>query len=69
MSGFRAVQTAEQLRAKLTLTHEEIAEIIGASRETVTRMFADFKRKKLVKVAGSTLVITDKPGLEKVSGT
>ena len=58
----------EQPRAKLTLTHEEIAEIIGVSRETVTRMFADFKRKKLLRIAGSTLVITDKPSLEKLSG-
>jgi hypothetical protein len=31
-------------------------------------MFADFKRKRLVNIAGSTLVITDKPGLEKISG-
>jgi CRP/FNR family cyclic AMP-dependent transcriptional regulator len=64
----RGSSNGEQLHTKLTLTHEEIAEIIGASRETVTRMFADFKRKKLVRVAGSTLVITDKPGLEKMSG-
>ena len=34
-----------QTRVALTLTHEEIAEIIGVSRETVTRLFADFKRK------------------------
>src|SRR6202167_5653984 len=41
------------IRAVLTLTHEEIAEMIGASRETVTRVFADFKRKKFVEVHGS----------------
>jgi CRP/FNR family cyclic AMP-dependent transcriptional regulator len=64
----QVITNGEPLRATLTLTHEEIAEIIGASRETVTRTFADFKRKKLLRVAGSTLVITDKPGLERVSG-
>jgi CRP/FNR family cyclic AMP-dependent transcriptional regulator len=52
-----------QTRAALTLTHEEIAETIGSSRETVTRLFADFKRRGLVEVRGSTLVITDKARL------
>jgi CRP/FNR family cyclic AMP-dependent transcriptional regulator len=56
------------LRATLTLTHEEIAEMIGLSRETVSRLFANFKRKKLIEVHGSALVITDKAGLEKVFG-
>ncbi len=50
----------------LTLTHEEIAAMIGASRETVTRLFADFKRKRLLEVKGSTLVLTNKPGLQKL---
>src|SRR5207302_5739715 len=30
---------------KLTLTHEEIAEIIGTTRETVSRLFSEFKKK------------------------
>jgi CRP/FNR family transcriptional regulator, cyclic AMP receptor protein len=49
----------------LTLTHDEIAQMIGSSRETVTRLFADFRRKHLIEVHGSTLIITDKAGLEK----
>jgi len=57
-----------EIRLKLTLTHEEIAQMIGASRETVTRLFADFKRKQLLQVKGSTLVIRDKAALEKLVG-
>jgi CRP/FNR family cyclic AMP-dependent transcriptional regulator len=53
-------------RVSLTLTHEEIAQMIGSSRETVTRLFTDFKRKHLVEVHGSTLIVTNKVGLEKV---
>lgn len=53
-------------RATLTLTHEEIAEMSGASRETVTRLFAEFKRKHLIEVRGSTLVINDKNGLKQL---
>jgi CRP/FNR family cyclic AMP-dependent transcriptional regulator len=55
-----------QFRAKLTLTHEEIAEMIGASRETVTRVFANFKRQRFVEVHGSSLIITNKSGLQDI---
>ncbi|HLW86853.1 MAG TPA: Crp/Fnr family transcriptional regulator [Terriglobales bacterium] len=51
---------------KLTLTHEEIAEMIGTTRETVSRLFADFKKKKLLELKGSTLKICNKPALEKM---
>lgn len=53
------------IRANLTLTHEEIAQMIGASRETVTRLFADFKKKQLFQVKGSTLIIKNKVGLQQ----
>jgi CRP/FNR family transcriptional regulator, cyclic AMP receptor protein len=56
------------LRATLTLTHKEIAGMIGASRETVTRLFARFKREGLIEVRGSTLLIADAPGLQKLLG-
>ncbi|HXC49138.1 MAG TPA: helix-turn-helix domain-containing protein [Candidatus Sulfotelmatobacter sp.] len=48
------------------LTHEEIAPTIGSSRETVTRLFSDFKRKQLVQVKGSTVIIKNKAGLESL---
>jgi CRP/FNR family transcriptional regulator, cyclic AMP receptor protein len=55
-----------QTRATLTLTHKEIAERIGSSRETVTRLFASFKREHLVEVHGSTIVIANRTGLQKL---
>jgi CRP/FNR family transcriptional regulator, cyclic AMP receptor protein len=58
----------ETIRASQTLTHEEIAEMIGASRETVTRLFATFKKKRLIEVHGSTLVIKNKSDLETLVG-
>ena len=51
-------------RMKLTLTHEEIAQMIGTSRETVTRLFADFKKRQLIQLKGSTLVIRNRTALE-----
>jgi CRP/FNR family cyclic AMP-dependent transcriptional regulator len=51
---------------KLSLTHDEISQIIGTSRETVTRVLADFRKKRFVLLKGSTLTIQNKPGLERL---
>lgn len=52
-----ADKSGEQVRFTVSFTHEEIGQIIGSTRETVTRLFADFKRKGLVQVKGSTVTI------------
>jgi CRP-like cAMP-binding protein len=41
--------------------------MIGCSRETVTRLLTDFKRKQLVQMHGCSLVIQNKPGLERIA--
>jgi CRP/FNR family transcriptional regulator len=55
-------------RARLTLTHEEIANTIGTSRETVTRLLTSFKRNQIIEIHGSTVVIKDKHGLQEIVG-
>ena len=57
-------ETEQGIRLKVTLTHEEIAQIIGSSRETVTRLFGDLKSKHMIEVRGATLLIRDKSALE-----
>ena len=54
------------VRVTMNLTHEEIAQLIGASRETVTRMLGDFKKKKLIEVKGATVILRNKGALEKM---
>ena len=56
-------------RLKLALTHEEIAQMIGTSRETVTRLFADLKRRQIVQAKGSTLLIRNKAALKAMAIT
>jgi len=51
-------------RVKLALTHEEIAQMIGTSRETVTRLFGDLKKRQILQTKGSTLVIRNKAALK-----
>src|ERR1700730_14527431 len=54
------------IRFNLTLTHEEIAQMIGASRETVTLLVADFKKRNLLQIKGSSVTLKDKRGLEQL---
>jgi len=54
------------IRLKLALTHEEMAQLIGSSRETVSRLLGDLKRQNVLEVNGSTMVIRNKAALEKL---
>jgi len=56
-------ESSKPERLKLRLTHEEIGQMIGTSRETVTRLLADLKRQQILYVRGSTLVIRDRQAL------
>jgi CRP/FNR family cyclic AMP-dependent transcriptional regulator len=51
-------------RMHLVVTHEEIGEMIGTTRETVSRLFSDFKMKQFIQSTGSSLVILNKSALE-----
>ena len=62
----RAEQTTSPIKVRLTLTHAEIAEMIGSTRETVSRLFSDFKKKQWVELKGSTLIIRNKSALAKL---
>lgn len=57
----------QEPRIKLALTHEEIAQMIGTSRETVTRLFAEMKKRQIVQAKGSTLVIRNKVALKALA--
>jgi CRP/FNR family cyclic AMP-dependent transcriptional regulator len=55
-------------RFRFSLTHEEIGEFIGASRETVTRTLSTFKSRRLVAFHGSILEIPSRVALEHLAG-
>jgi CRP/FNR family cyclic AMP-dependent transcriptional regulator len=60
--------TKDGIRIKVSLTHEEIAQLIGTSRETVTRLLGEFREKQLAQLRGSTLLIKNRAGLERLVG-
>lgn len=56
------------LRVEMDLTHDEIAQAIGASRETVTRALASFRKKQLANLTRSMLLVKNRAELEKIAG-
>jgi CRP/FNR family transcriptional regulator, cyclic AMP receptor protein len=55
-------------RIRCSLTHEEIGEYIGVSRETITRNLTDFKNHELLEQRGSTFLIPSLRALEDYAG-
>ena len=53
-----------EFRIHAPVTHEEMAQRIGASRETVTRLLSELKKKDLIRLDGATLVIKNRTALE-----
>jgi CRP/FNR family transcriptional regulator, cyclic AMP receptor protein len=56
-----------EMRFTMTLTHEELASLIGSSRETVTRMLGRFRRDKLIEIHGMTMLILAPDKLEQMA--
>lgn len=62
-------ETKQGTQIKVPLTHEEIAELIGSTRETVTRTLSQFRNRQLVTLQGSTMTIANRAALEEMSCT
>ncbi len=58
-------QTAERgIRVTVPLTHEEMGECIGVTRETVCRALAELRRQRLIDLQRAALIITNRFALE-----
>jgi CRP/FNR family cyclic AMP-dependent transcriptional regulator len=64
------IEPAPELAGTLlhsAMTHEEMAQRIGSSRETVTRLLSGLRKKQLIRLDGPRLVIRDRPALEALA--
>ncbi len=50
------------------MTHEEISQLVGTSRETITRLLSEFRRNELAELKGSMLIIHNHPALKNLVG-
>ena len=57
----------EQNYLQISLTREELANIVGTATESVIRLLSEFKSDKLVELTGRKIRVLDKKGLEKIS--
>jgi len=52
-----------EARVQFSMTHQQVAELIGSSRETVTRLLSGLRHKGLIDFEGSMLVVRDREAL------
>jgi predicted transcriptional regulator len=61
------VEEWDEQRLHSVMTHEEMAQRGGSSRETVRRLLSHLKKKSRIPPEGATLVIRDRTGLEALA--
>ena len=54
-------------RFQVTLTQEEIAQMVGSTRETVSRILMDFRRKGWIRIKGVTWTLTNATALKRLT--
>jgi DNA-binding transcriptional regulator LsrR (DeoR family) len=47
-------------------THDEIAQMIGSSRETVTRSLTALRRRNIIQITSNSILIRDRRALENM---
>jgi CRP/FNR family transcriptional regulator len=62
----RSAQPGAPPRFLMPLTHEEIAGMIGSTRETVTRTLNRFKRDRFLEIRGASIVLLDVAKLQEL---
>ncbi len=63
----RGQATQQGMRFNLSLTHEEIAQVVGLTRESVTRGLSEFRQRSLISTKGPSVVILNKPALQAIA--
>lgn len=61
------VEDDRGLLVALKITHQEMANLIGSTRETVSLTLAQFKKKGLVQSDGRKVILVDREGLRAMS--
>lgn len=64
MSNAAGITKNGRASVEMSLTQEEIAQMIGIARETVTRIMSELKKQNIVETRGSTLIIRKRSALQ-----
>ena len=52
---------------KISLTREELSNIVGTATESIIRLLSEFKNDRLIQLNGRKIKILDKPGLKYIA--
>lgn len=63
------IKKPDEIAIRVTLTQEEIAQLTGTSRETVSRVLGGFRRKGWLRIKGATWTIVNRHAFEKMVTT
>ena len=58
---------ADEQEHALSLSREDLANLVGTATETVIRLLSDFKDEKFIEIEGRKVILLDKEGLKKTS--
>jgi CRP/FNR family transcriptional regulator, cyclic AMP receptor protein len=61
------VEDARGTLVALKITHQEMANLIGSTRETVSLTLAQFKKRGLIQSEGRKVIISDREGLKALA--
>jgi CRP/FNR family cyclic AMP-dependent transcriptional regulator len=56
------------VRIEVPLTHEEIGQLAGTTRETTSRILGEFRRKKWIATNGSAWTVTNQDAIRHLAG-
>jgi CRP/FNR family cyclic AMP-dependent transcriptional regulator len=62
----KGADTPDGIRMRILMTHHDIAQMIGTSRETVTRLLGHFRDRGILETHGASLVVHDRKALESL---
>jgi CRP-like cAMP-binding protein len=67
LAGEYGVEHEDGLQIGLKITHQEMANLIGSTRETISLTLAQFKKKKLLDLNGRSVVLKNQEGLSAMT--
>lgn len=62
-------ESGKGIRFQILLTHGEIAQMIGTTRETITRLLSDFRKRSIIEIKGSNFFVRDRASLQALVTT
>lgn len=64
LAADQGIKTEKGTKINISLTKQDLAHLIGTTRETANRILSDFRKQKLIEVDKQEIIILNKDGLK-----